>query len=464
MKKLAPHPLHALSPIDGRYAEQSAPLQAFFSESALMKYRVLVEIRWLQTLSRCKDIAEVPAISPQAHQQLEKIIHEFSIEHAIVIKEIEQETNHDIKAIEYFLKKAFAQSPELHALFEFIHFACTSEDINNLAYGLMIKEARDNVLLPSIAAIETQLQDLIAQHAHQPMLSRTHGQAATPTTVGKEFANTLHRLEHQREQLATQRILGKCNGAVGNFNAHIVAYPNVNWLELSKQFVHSLGLSWNAYTTQIEPHDALAELAHVLIRLNTILLDFSRDTWSTISLGYFKQKMVATEVGSSTMPHKINPIHFENAEGNLGFANAMLEHFAAKLPISRWQRDLSDSTVLRNIGVAFSHCLIAYTSLSKGLTKIDIDREAIENDLKDRWELLAEPVQTVMRRYNIAEPYERLKALTRGRTITRESLDQFIEELELPGPVKKELLALSPLTYIGLAGHLATLKTKGKPL
>lgn len=454
------HALTALSPLDGRYAHQTEPLKNIFSEFGLMKNRILVELHWLQTLADCKDIPEVHELSDEATLFLENLINHFSIAQAADIKTIEKTTNHDLKAIEYFLKKEFSKNAELSQLSEFIHFACTSEDINNLAYGLMVQEGLNTVLLPAIHNIHQSLKKLAHTHAEQAMLSRTHGQPATPTTVGKEFANVVYRLERQMMQLHTQEIMGKCNGAVGNFNAHLVAYPNLDWLALSKKFVTNLGLTYNPYTTQIEPHDYLAEMSHTVERINSIIIDLSRDIWGYISIGYFKQKMVSTEVGSSTMPHKINPIDFENAEGNAGIANALLHHFATKLPISRFQRDLSDSTVLRNLGVAFGHCLLAYSSLTKGLGKIEVDKLAIETDLKDRWELLAEPVQTIMRRAGIPEPYEQLKRLSRGQQITRESLHTFIHQLDCSADTKKELLALTPLNYTGLATRLVKEKTR----
>jgi len=452
------HPLSsltAITPIDGRYAEKTAILRDTLSEYGLIYYRVFVEVRWFQLLANCGDIKELPALSNQAEAHIETIISDFSINDAEHIKQLESTTNHDMKAVEYFLKEKFIQHPELVPLTNFIHFGCTSEDINNLAYALMLKTTRDDIIEPALKSTLHELKTLAKLYAKIPMLARTHGQPASPTTVGKEFANVAARLKHTVEQLGHIDILGKFSGAVGNFNAHVVAYPKVDWLKFSQTFVKSLGLKYNSHTTQIEPHDYIAELFFCLSRANTILLDLSRDIWGYISLGYFTQKAVANEVGSSTMPHKINPIDFENAEGNFGLANALMQHMANKLPISRWQRDLSDSTVLRNIGVALGYCLIAYQAIQKGLTKLEVNTKALEHDLDNHWEVLAEAVQTVMRRYGIDEPYEKLKAFTRGKAITKESLHHFIEKLDLPKSAKADLLKLTPADYIGIAVNLS---------
>jgi len=444
-----------LSPIDGRYADKVEPLRGILSEFGLIRYRVLVEVRWLQALAAEAAMSEVPTLSLEAQGVLDGIVGGFSVEDASRVKEIERTTNHDVKAVEYFLKEKIAGNPELEAVSEFIHFACTSEDINNLAYGLMIREARDAVLLP----VMNQTIQAIAEKAHayadQPMLSRTHGQPATPSTMGKEFANVAARLSRQARQVGAVDILGKINGAVGNYNAHLVAYPEVDWPRFASRFVESLGLVFNPYTTQIEPHDYLAELFHAFSRFNTVLMDFDRDVWGYISLGFFKQKTVAGEVGSSTMPHKVNPIDFENSEGNLGLANAVFSHLAEKLPISRWQRDLSDSTVLRNIGVGMAHTLIAVQATLKGISKLEINAEALEADLAANPEVLAEPIQTVMRRHGIEKPYEKLKDLTRGQRIDAEALAAFINRLEIPETARQELLALSPRDYTGYAELLA---------
>lgn len=447
--------LSAISPIDGRYAAKLNALRPIMSEYGLFYFRVIVEIRWLEKLASHTDIAEVPALSDAAKDYLQSIIDSFSETDARIIKDFEKTTNHDVKAVEYFIKQKLEQHDELKKIKEFVHFACTSEDINNLAYALMLKTARDNHVLPHIETVIKTLQTLAKETTDISMLARTHGQSASPTTVGKEFANVIARLKQQYQQLKQVGILGKINGAVGNFNAHLVAYPDVNWLLLSQQFVESLGLEWNPYTTQIEPHDYIAELSHALIRVNTILIDFNRDVWGYIALGYFSQKPVAGEVGSSTMPHKINPIDFENAEGNLGIANALLSFFAEKLPISRWQRDLVDSTVLRNLGVAMAHALLAYQSTLKGLGKLEINAARLQADLDAHVEVLGEAVQTVMRRYGIDQPYEKLKAFTRGKQIDHASLQQFIDQLELPAEVKAQLCALQPATYVGCAAALA---------
>jgi adenylosuccinate lyase len=451
--------LTAISPIDGRYGKQTEPLQDLCSEFGLIKHRVLVEVRWLQHLAVQADITEVPPLSKQATQRLNDIISQFSPADAERVKAIERTTNHDVKAVEYFLKEKIADHLELMAIAEFFHFACTSEDINNLAYALMLQQTRQAVLLPLFDKLIARLQQLAQAHAATPMLAHTHGQPASPTTVGKEFANVVHRLQRQRAQLLAVEMLGKINGAVGNYNAHIVAYPEVNWPACAEQFVTQLGLSFNPMTIQIEPHDYIAELFHVLIRINNIVLDLDRDAWTYIAFGYFKQKTVAGEVGSSTMPHKVNPIDFENSEGNIGLANALLSHFAEKLPVSRLQRDLSDSTVLRNLGVAMGHCLIAWQSTLKGLDKLEVNDARLAEDLNDNWEVLAEPIQTVMRRYAIANPYEKLKALTRGQRLDAKAMRAFIETLALPAEAKQRLLALSPASYVGLAKELTTQRT-----
>jgi adenylosuccinate lyase len=444
-----------LSPIDGRYADKVEPLRSILSEFGLIRYRVLVEVRWLQALAAEPKIAEVPPLSAGARDALDRIVSEFSVEGAERVKTIERTTNHDVKAVEYFLKEKIAGYPELEAVSEFIHFACTSEDINNLAYGLMIREARDAVLLPEMHAVIRAIGLKAQDYAAQPMLSRTHGQPATPSTMGKEFANVAVRLTRQARQAGAVEILGKINGAVGNYNAHQVAYPEVEWPAFSRRFVESQGLVFNPYTTQIEPHDYLAEIFHAFSRFNTVLMDFDRDMWGYISLGFFKQKTVAGEVGSSTMPHKVNPIDFENSEGNLGLANAVFSHLAEKLPISRWQRDLTDSTVLRNIGVGMAHTLIALQATLKGISKLEINAEVLESDLAANLEVLAEPIQTVMRRYGIEKPYEKLKDLTRGQRIDSASLAAFINQLEIPASARQQLLALSPRDYTGYAESLA---------
>jgi adenylosuccinate lyase len=447
--------LTAVSPIDGRYGRVTAVLRPIFSEFGLFRFRVLVEIRWLQALAAHSGIAEVPALSAAASQFLDAVADNFSESDARQIKEIERTTNHDVKAVEYFLKARVQEQPELHAISEFFHFACTSEDINNLAHALMLREAREQVILPQADAVINAIKNLAHRYADQPMLSRTHGQPASPTTLGKEMANTAYRLQRQREQIAQVALLGKINGAVGNYNAHLAAYPEIDWEGFACDFVQSLGLTWNPYTIQIEPHDYMAEFFHGQSRFNTVLLDFCRDVWGYISLGYFKQKTVAGEVGSSTMPHKVNPIDFENAEGNLGIANALFEHLAAKLPVSRWQRDLSDSTVLRVLGVGVAHSLIAYTSALRGIAKLEVNPPRLDEDLAETWEVLAEAVQTVMRRYAIPEPYEKLKALTRGKGISGEVLQSFIQDLAIPAEEKQRLLALTPLRYTGNAAAQA---------
>lgn len=447
--------LMALSPIDGRYLQKAKTLQPIFSEYGLIYHRVLVEIRWLQALADHPHINEIPPFTPECNNYLNNIIQSFNEQDALRVKEIEVTTQHDIKAVEYFIKEKLHQHPELMAISEFVHFACTSEDINNLAYSLMLQSARQKCLVPALDEIITLSTQMAQNYAQQAMLSRTHGQVATPTSLGKELANFVGRFKQGREQIITVQLLGKINGAVGNFNAHQIAYPEVDWPELSQSFVENLGLTWNPLTTQIEPHDFIAELLDAIARFNTILLDFNRDIWGYISLNYFKQKIATDQVGSSTMPHKINPIDFENSEGNLGLANALLHHFSSKLPISRWQRDLTDSTVLRNLGVALAHCLIAYQACVQGLRKLDVNMDVINADLDAHWEVLAEAIQTVMRRYGVEEPYEKLKALSQGKTVTQESLREFIETLALPNEVKARLLELTPMKYIGYAEQLA---------
>ncbi len=443
--------LTAISPIDGRYGDRLKALRDIFSEYGLIYYRTVVEVRWLAALATHPGISEVPNLSDDAKQCLHKIIDDFSITDAEQIKHIEATTNHDVKAVEYFLKEKFSAHKELNALSEFIHFACTSEDINNLAYALMLQGFREKQLLPKLNELIQTINDMAHKYAEVAMLSRTHGQAASPTTVGKELANVVVRLRRQQQVLITLPLRGKINGAVGNFNAHYCAYPEVDWSELSKTFITALGLEPNTYTTQIEPHDYMAEFFDAMARVNTILIDFERDIWGYISLGYFKQTVVAGEVGSSTMPHKVNPIDFENAEGNLGIANALLHHFSHKLPISRWQRDLTDSTVLRNIGVAMAHSMLAYQSTLKGLGKLALNEQQLADDLNANWEVLAEAIQTVMRRYGIEKPYEKLKALTRGQAIDQASLHAFIDSLTLPDEAKTQLRQLTPQTYIGNA-------------
>jgi adenylosuccinate lyase len=447
--------LTAISPVDGRYGSKVSVFRSIFSEYGLIRNRVTVEIRWLQKLAAHPGIAEVPSFSEEANQFLDTMVSEFSLSDAERIKEIERTTNHDVKAVEYFIKEKIAGMPELHAVTEFVHFACTSEDINNLSHALMLREGLDHGLLPAMERVIDKLAELAREHAEQPMLSRTHGQTASPTTVGKEFANVVFRLRRQLEQIRQIELLGKINGAVGNYNAHLSAYPTVDWAENARSFIESLGLDWNPYTTQIEPHDYIAELYDTIARFNTILIDLDRDVWGYISLGYFKQKTVEGEVGSSTMPHKVNPIDFENSEGNLGIANALFDHLAAKLPISRWQRDLTDSTVLRNLGVGFAHSLIAYEATLKGLGKLELNPGRLNEDLDHAWEVLAEPIQTVMRRYNIEKPYEKLKALTRGKAMTPEVIKNFVETLDIPDAAKAELMALTPGSYIGNAAEQA---------
>ena len=448
-------PLMAVSPIDGRYASKTESLRKPFSEYGLIRYRTIVELRWLQALARHPQIAEV-ALSGGAHSVIDDLISGFSLADAQRVKEIERETNHDVKAVEYFLQEKFADHAELNNASGFLHFACTSEDINNLCHALALRDGAGKLVLPLVESIQQTLHALAIEYADKPMLSRTHGQTASPTTMGKEIANVAARLQRQLVIARGIPLLGKLNGAVGNFNAHYVAYPEVDWQALGKAFVESLGLGYNEYTTQIEPHDYMAELFDSFARINTICTDFARDIWSYISIGYFKQKVVAGEVGSSTMPHKVNPIDFENAEGNFGIANALFGHFSAKLPISRWQRDLTDSTVLRNTGVAFAHSVIGYESLLKGIGKLQLDELQLAADLDQSWEVLAEPVQTVMRRYGIDNPYEKLKTLTRGSAITADNLQDFINTLDLPADAVAELRKLTPETYTGVAAELAT--------
>ena len=447
--------LSAISPIDGRYAAKTAELRSVFSEFGLIRNRLLVEVSWLKCLTNAAQISEAPALSPESTQLLDLLVLQFCDQDALEVKKIEKTTNHDVKAIEYFIRDRVKDHRELSDVGEFIHFGCTSEDINNLAHALMLADGRRKVILPSLQEIVLKLLELAESFAEIPMLSRTHGQTASPTTVGKEFANVAYRLDRQLKSIEAVRLLGKLNGAVGNYNALLAAYPDVDWEEISREFVESLGLTWNPYTTQIEPHDYMAELFDAIVRANTILIDLARDSWGYISLGYFRQKIVAGEIGSSTMPHKVNPIDFENAEGNLGLANAVLTHLAQKLPISRWQRDLSDSTVLRNMGVGFAYSQIAYDSLMKGLGKLEIDESRLSTDLNSAWEVLAEPIQTVMRRFGISGAYERLKELTRGRERTPPALKDFIQQLEIPEAFKERLIALTPSTYTGNAQALA---------
>jgi adenylosuccinate lyase len=443
--------LTAISPIDGRYRARTEALSHYFSEYALIRYRVLVEVRWLQQLAAHSGIPEAPALSADAQARLERLISEFDTTDAQRVKDIERVTNHDVKAVEYFIKEKIADEADLRAQVEFVHFACTSEDINNLSYALMLRDGRDQVMLPVMRQLIEQLRTLAHDTAAQPMLARTHGQTASPTTVGKEIANVVYRLERQLKQFSDSPVLGKINGAVGNYNAHLSAYPDVDWQSNAKQFVEALGLQWNPYTTQIEPHDFIAEMFAACCRFNTILIDLNRDIWGYISLGYFRQRAVAGEVGSSTMPHKVNPIDFENSEGNLGIANAVMQHLAEKLPISRWQRDLTDSTVLRSIGTGFAHALIAYHATLKGLTKLSINPAALQRDLDSSWEVLAEPIQTVMRRYGVEQAYEKLKELTRGQAINEATLLAFINSLDIPEQAKDALRNLRPDNYTGNA-------------
>jgi adenylosuccinate lyase len=443
--------LSAVSPVDGRYASKTASLREIFSEYGLIKRRVLVEIRWLQQLARHPGIAEVTELSSVANELLDNIVLNFSAADAQRVKDIEATTNHDVKAVEYFIKEQFADNAELQAINEFVHFACTSEDINNLSHALMLKDGITQVVSPLMEGIITHLADMAVEFSAHAMLARTHGQSASPTTMGKELANVVARLRRQLATLNGIEYLGKINGAVGNYNAHLSAYPDIDWEANAQAFINELGIAWNPYTTQIEPHDYIAELFDAVARFNTILIDLNRDIWSYISIGYFKQKTIAGEVGSSTMPHKVNPIDFENSEGNLGLANAVLGHLAAKLPVSRWQRDLTDSTVLRNMGVGFAYSLIAYHSLLKGLGKLELNPARLREDLDQSWEVLAEPIQTVMRRYAIEEPYEKLKALTRGQTMNQETIQAFVATLDIPESARQELMALTPADYIGNA-------------
>nr|WP_297348935.1 adenylosuccinate lyase [uncultured Glaciecola sp.] len=446
--------LTALSPVDGRYGSKTKELREYFSEYGLIKQRVIVEVRWLQALSKHQDITEVPVFSKEANQVLNNIVDQFCEADAQRVKDIEATTNHDVKAVEYFLKEKVADNTELQAINEFIHFACTSEDINNLSHALMLKGGRDDVLLPYCDQLISELTRLAKEYRSVPMMARTHGQPASPTTMGKEMANVAMRLKRQREQIANVELLGKINGAVGNYNAHLSAYPDTDWHTFAGEFVNGLGITWNPFTTQIEPHDYIAELYDAIARFNTILIDFDRDAWGYIALGHFKQRTIPGEIGSSTMPHKVNPIDFENSEGNLGIANAILGHLATKLPVSRWQRDLTDSTVLRNLGVGLGYAVIAYQSTLKGISKLQLNEASLLAELDNNWELLAEPIQTVMRRYGIEKPYEKLKELTRGKKVNAAVMAEFIDNLELPADVKVELKKLTPANYIGDAIRL----------
>ena len=447
--------LRALSPADGRYAEKVGGLRDIFSEYGLIRYRVLVEVRWLQCLADEASVAELGPLSSVIKDVLNHIVDDFSLDDAERVKAIEATTNHDVKAVEYFIREKLGSGPETDALKDFLHFGCTSEDINNLSYALMLRAARSDVLLPMMRSLHNTLKGMAHQYADLPMLSRTHGQTASPTTLGKEIANVVARLARAQRRFSEVEILGKFNGAVGNYNAHAVTYPDADWRGIAERFIESLGIQANPYTTQIEPHDWTAEYCHALARYDTILIDFARDIWGYISLGYFKQRVARDEVGSSTMPHKVNPIDFENAEGNLGVANALLGHFAEKLPISRWQRDLTDSTVQRNLGLALGYIVIALQSLAKGVGKLEINEAAIRADVAGAWEVLAEAVQSVMRRYGIPEPYEKLKALTRGQAVTRELLAEFIATLDIPDEERRRLGELTPEAYIGLAARQA---------
>ena len=448
--------LTAINPIDGRYGEKTAELRPYFSEFGLIYYRVYVEIRWFQFLASQRKIKELPALGDEENNFLEKLIVDFDETEAAIVKSNEATTNHDVKAVEYYLKSKFVASgiSSLEKNIEFIHFACTSEDINNLSHALMLKDGRDGVLRPLMDELNQKLAEFARDYANLPMLSRTHGQTATPTTLGKEFANVVARLRRQVKQLGAVQIMGKINGAVGNLNAHQVTYPDLDWLAMSEQFVSSLGIIWNPYTTQIEPHDYMAEMFQAMSRFNTILIDFNRDIWSYISIGYFKQRKVEGETGSSTMPHKVNPIDFENSEGNLGIANAIFGHLSEKLPISRWQRDLTDSTVLRNMGTGLAYSLLSYKSTLKGLGKLEINPTALEEDLNRSWEILAEPIQTIMRRHGVEEPYEKLKELTRGQSLKQESIEQMLETLDIPESARTLIRELTPMNYTGLASEL----------
>ncbi len=450
-----PSPLAALSPLDGRYSRSADPLRAYFSEQALIRYRTRIELEWLQALAAERAIKELKPFAKRTDSEFSRLVKDFSDRDAEHIKNIEAETNHDDKAIEYWLKSKLAKNAEAQRALEFVHFACTSEDINNLAYALMIAESRAKVMLPKLDELITALRMLARKHAALPMLSRTHGQAATPTTLGKEIANFAHRLARARSRIAAVAVMGKINGAVGNYNAHVTAYPGFDWEKFCKRFVERLGLEFNAYTTQIEPHDWLAELLDAYARANSVLLDLDRDLWGYISLGYFRQKVKAAEVGSSTMPHKVNPIDFENSEGNVGIANALLRHLAEKLPVSRWQRDLSDSTAQRNVGTALGHTLLAYSACLRGLAKLEADPARLAVDLEANWEVLAEAVQQVMRRHGVADAYDKLKAISRGKRLKRRALADFVKKLPIPPEEKKRLLALTPAKYTGLAAELA---------
>ena len=444
----------AISPVDGRYGDKAGELRAVFSEYGLIRNRILVEVRWLEMLSDHPSIKEVPALDKRARDRLDEIVDNFDEFDALRVKEIEKTTNHDVKAVEYFLKESFGDIASLQKVAGFLHFACTSEDINNIAYALMLVDARTRCVLPVMDEIFESIREMAHRYASCAMLAHTHGQPASPTTVGKELAVFANRFKRQRESFENVALFGKMNGATGNYSAHLAAYPDLDWPDISRRFVTSLGLDWNPYTTQIEPHDYMAELFHALMRFNTVLLDLCRDTWSYVSRGVFKQKLVEGEVGSSTMPHKVNPIDFENAEGNLGIANAVLDHLASKLPVSRLQRDLTDSTVLRNLGVGVAHSLIAYRACLRGLSRVDVDQDALSAELEDAWAVLAEPIQTVMRRYGLENPYEQLKALTRGRDIDKKSIDKFVRQLDIPEAEKKRLLAMTPASYIGAAANL----------
>ncbi len=447
--------LTAISPVDGRYGPKTMALRPIFSEYGLIKYRVMIEVRWLQHLSKISDIAELPAFSKEANDLLDSLVDDFSEDDAYQVKNIERTTNHDVKAVEYLLREKIINNKEILKVIEFFHFALTSEDINNLAYALMLRDARDLVLLPVISEVTDNIRELAYKYADIPMLSHTHGQPASPTTVGKEMANFVYRLDRQRKCLNDSPIFGKLNGAVGNYNAHLSAYPDLNWVQICEEFVTGMGLSWNPYTTQIEPHDYIAEFFNTLSQYNNILNDFNVDVWTYISMAYFKQKTIEGEVGSSTMPHKVNPIDFENSEGNLGIANAIFNHLSNKLTKSRMQRDLSDSTVMRNLGVGLGHCLIAYQSTKRGISKLEVNEEKLLADLDNNWEVLAEPIQTVMRRYGIENPYEKLKDLTRGHRLDAKQMIAFVDKLDIPADAKKRLKELTPASYLGLASKLA---------
>lgn len=446
--------LKSLSPIDGRYAGKVNSLRNLLSEYGLIRFRVLIEVRWLQWLADEPSIAELAPLSSLTKSALNRVVDGFSTDDAERIKKIEATTNHDIKAVEYYLRERIAADTEASNLADFLHFGCTSEDVNNLAYALMLRRSRDEVLLPPMKELHARLRSLAMEYAETPMLSRTHGQPASPTTVGKEMINVTSRLKRAQQQLSAVQVRGKWNGAVGNFNAHLAAYPDVDWVDLGRRFVESLGVDANIHTTQIEPHDWTAEFAHALVRYNNILLDLCRDVWGYIALGYFQQRVTDSEVGSSTMPHKVNPIDFENAEGNLGVASALLNHFAMKLPVSRWQRDLSDSTVQRNFGTALAHVLIALQAVEKGMSRLQVNTSRVQGDVENAWEILAEPIQTVMRRYGVPEPYEKLKELTRGRQVSRETLHAFIRSLAIPEEARERLLKMTPSDYVGLAASL----------